>query len=333
MERLSQALSDEVDGKRTCVLVLGDGVNQEAAGKRGSNDWQRVLSAVWREAGGSPDDFDPTGKSTATLWSHLVRQWAAHRGAHRTAAELAIRGRVAARLRATLENGGRGRRLLSKLVDGRFANLISFSIDRRLALGTPSRRIVYRRPREGFLFRHVDVTGPRGRTKVWFPYGDSGSPSSIELDHSTYDGRLVLFEESRARLMDTHNSWDGGYGPGLRPPQYVFDHSWSEPQSWFDLFMCAPLVFVGASLPDDDWPLWWLLHQRARYFVPFKKGECAETFYLTTSDAETHHIQNGAAGLEMVTFSNHAALWKFVLSAVEAPGADLRAWADRRFRP
>jgi hypothetical protein len=33
---------------------------------------------------------------------------------------------------------------------------------------------------------------------------------------------------------------------------------------WLELIILgAPLVFIGCGLADDEWPPWWLLHQRA----------------------------------------------------------------------
>jgi hypothetical protein len=99
------------------------------------------------------------------------------------------------------------------------------------------------------------------------------------------------------------------------------------------VFLCAPLVFIGASLPMDDWPLWWLLHQRARYFVPFRGREIAETFYLTSRPHEVGHVANGAAGLEMVTFPTDDDMWHFVLAALDSPGVDVHAGWGRHFGP
>ena len=78
------------------------------------------------------------------------------------------------------------------------------------------------------------------------------------------------------------------------------------------------------SLPADDCPLWWLLHQRPRYFVPFEGEEIAETFYLTVRDADVSHIQNGAAGIEVVRFEDYDQMWTFILEALESPGVKRR---------
>jgi hypothetical protein len=83
-----------------------------------------------------------------------------------------------------------------------------------------------------------------------------------------------------------------------------------------DLVLTGPLVFVGVPLPPDDWPLWWLLRQRTRHFVPFNESQVNETFYLTTGEVEADHIENGAAGLEIGRFKDFDSLWAFVLDSL-----------------
>jgi hypothetical protein len=138
-------------------------------------------------------------------------------------------------------------------------------------------------------------------------------------------------ETVRASLMEANNAHDFGFGPGLRPPIYIYPRCWHAPETWCELFLCAPLIIVGASLPAGDWPLWWLLHQRMRYFVPFKDFEIAETFYLTSRPDQVPHVVNDAAGLETVRFASDDALWRFVSSALDARGTDLHPGWDRRF--
>src|SRR4030095_9683404 len=137
-----------------------------------------------------------------------------------------------------------------------------------------------------FLDRYHEVIGARGSTKVWFPYGDSSRAQSIQLEDHRYDERLVQLEDYRATLLDNFNEYAYGFGRGLREPNYIYRSRWRKPVSWCDLFLSAPLVFIGTSLPADDWPLWWLLHQRVRYFVAFDAHEVPETFYLTTRNAD-----------------------------------------------
>jgi hypothetical protein len=328
--RLRRVLRDEVDGKRTCVLVLGDGANRQAKHQPldRRSEWQRLLEAIWCEAGGRRRDFAEVKQSSSAAWAMVIAQWAACHRVSAARAEDAVRRRVCA-LFAPIEAAAKRRRLYTKLLDGRFANVISFSIDRCLLLQSGARRIVARHPKGPFLRRHFEVSGAKGMTRVWFPYGATSWASSIHPGYSMFDVRLMDLETARASLMDQYNAYHYGYGPGLRPPTYIYGERWHAPESWSELVLCAPLVFVGASLPADDWPLWWLLHQRARYFIPFKDWEIAETFYLTSRPAEAGHVLNGAAGLETISFRNDDELWRFVISALDARGVDFDPGMDR----
>jgi hypothetical protein len=323
--RLRRVLRNEIDGKRSCVFVLGDGVNRQAARIRPGRpaEWHRVLGAIWREAGGAPEDINLVEQSSVVLWAALVRQWSAHHRVSRERSEQAVRARLCA-LFKPIEAEEKTRRLYARILDGRLANIVSFSVDRRLVLHSGASKVVAHHARWSFLRRYLEVTGPRGRTKVWFPYGNTSRAASIDVGYTAYDARLMMLEECRATLMDDYNLWGHGYGPGLISPVSVYASLWEAPPSWCHLFLCAPLVFVGVSLPADDWPLWWLLHQRPRYFVPFEGEEIAETFYLTVRDADVSHIQNGAAGIEVVRFEDYDQMWTFILEALESPGVKRR---------
>jgi hypothetical protein len=153
-------------------------------------------------------------------------------------------------------------------------------------------------------------------TNIWFPYGDVSEPSSIQIGHTNFDQRLMQYEDYRDGMMRNCFDWDGSYGRyELRPPAEVYWRLWNQVGSWYDLFFLAPLVFVGVSLSRDDWPLWWLLHQRARNFVPFRNNElyeCPNTFFLTWKGAETEHLRGAPASIELVEFDSYDAMWSFL---------------------
>jgi hypothetical protein len=195
---LHRALIDEVGGKRTCVLVLGDGLNRQAQGAQPdcSSDWQSVLNAIWREAGGAADDFAPKDQSASSAWAMIVAQWANYRGSTGESAEQEVRERMCA-LFAPIEAAVQQRLLYTKLLDGRLANVITFSIDRCFLLQAASRSIIPPPAKASFLQRHWEVTG-RGMTRVWVPYGDTSDAASIDPGHSAVDRRLMQLESARA---------------------------------------------------------------------------------------------------------------------------------------
>jgi hypothetical protein len=318
--RLRRVLREEVEGKRTCVLVIGDGINAQAANlsldQRGH--WHRVMLTIWREAGGKPGELVET-MSPIAIWSRLVQQWCFRHGTNSARAERMVRARVCAHFKR-MESCCLKRSIYAKLLDGRLVNTISLNVDRRFLLHCGARQVRDRHARSGFLHRYFEIEGSKGRTKVWCPYGSTSVAKSIELGHSGFDKQLMAMEERRATLMDANNDWAYGFGPGLRSPKEIYFQEWRSPESWCDLILTGPLVFIGTSLPPDDWPLWWLLHQRARYFVPFTESQVNETFYITSDEVEADHIENGAAGLEIVRFKDFDSLWAFVLHSLAMAG-------------
>ena len=306
-------------GRRSCVLVLGNGLNLQAARVAGTpkDDWNRALEALWKEAGGSPGDFNHSD-SNALKWTALLQQYA--RAARRTPAgvERLLRASLARRL-ARMKVAGAGRSLYSAVLAAGFANIVSFNIDRRLVQGVRASQLVEGELRRSFLSRHLRVRRRDGdETSIWFPYGCATDPHSIAVGHAGYAERLMHLEDYREGAMKRWYDWDASYsGYELRPPNEVYWSMQAGVASWYDLFFVAPLVFVGASLPSDDWPLWWLLHQRARNFAPFERRDCPETFFLTSRSAAADHahLLGGPGGIESVTFASYDSLWRFLLDA------------------
>jgi hypothetical protein len=157
-------------------------------------------------------------------------------------------------------------------------------------------------------------------TDVWFPYGDISDPASVQIGHSTYDQRLMDLEDYWDVMMKSWFDWNSSYSNyELRPPSEVYWELWHKVTSFHDLFFLAPLIFVGASLSMDDWPLWWLLHQRARNFVPFQNDDdygCQNTFCLTCKGQETGHLKGAPAGIELVEFNSYDSMWSFFRRAL-----------------
>jgi hypothetical protein len=167
--RLRKTLIDEVQGKANAVLVLGDGMNLqsgEPSGRGSAGGWNRG----WKRSGEKPrvraDDFNRRNLSAVSLWSAVVRQWSA---CQRTSTAHG-RGR-AVRVRVSpLQVDERARKppgLVSEIARRtlRQCRLVQSTSGSFLHSGTT--RIVHRGVRGSFLGRHIEVSGSRGRTKVW----------------------------------------------------------------------------------------------------------------------------------------------------------------------
>lgn len=325
--RLLEALNETVGQNkvRTSVLVLGEGVNIQASRMRGhepAEGWRHILRSLWVDAGGDAGNFDCL-RSCALQWTCLAGLLARARGIGLRSAEKLLRTTVCKRLEQLEAARLESKALYTEILNARFANLIWLNIDRRIIRHVPSSRLEIPPARVSCLNRRVRLK-ERGDdsfgTNIWFPYGDIGDPSSIQIGHSNYDQRLMQYEDYRDGIMNQWFGWDGSYSNyELRPPGEVYWSLWNQVTSWYDLFFLAPLIFVGVSLSRDDWPLWWLLHQRARNFVPFKNDQdydCPSTFYLTCNDAEKDHLRGEPAGIELVEFKSYDSMWGFLRRAL-----------------
>jgi len=317
-KRLLKALNHTLgqDEIRTSVLVLGEGINIQAAGPKASKDgWDQILKSLWFKAGGDTSDFDHLG-STALQWSCLVDAYARRNGFRQTSAEKSLQAALCKRLKQLEAKHLESKTLYAEILDANFANIVWFNLDRRIVRHVPASRLKETSANKSLLHHGLRLA----HTNIWFPYGDSSDPESIQIGHSNYDQRLMEFEDYRDGMMNSWFGWDGSYSQyELRPPGEVYWKLWNKVESWYDLFFLAPLIFVGVSLSRDDWPLWWLLHQRARNFVPFRRNEdyeCPETFYVTCKGADTAHLRGAPAGIELVEFDSYNAMWSFLRKAL-----------------
>ncbi len=326
-KRLLSTLNETVgqDEMRASVLVLGEGMNIQAARMRGrepKDGWNHILKSLWIKARGDAETFDRL-KSSALQWTCLVELYASARRISLHSAEKALRSTVCKRLKQVEAKHLESKSLYAEILNARFANIVCFNTDRRIIRHVPTSRLKKAPGRSSFLYRHVRLSNradDRYGTNVWFPYGDITNPGTLEIGHSNYDQRLMQYEDYRDGMMNSWFDWNGSYSQyELRPPSEVYWKLWDRVKSWYDLFFLAPLIFVGVSLSRDDWPLWWLLHQRARNFVPFRKErdyDCPSAFYLTCKGAETNHLRGEPAGIELVEFDSYDSMWNFLRKAL-----------------
>lgn len=306
-----------LENRRT-VLVFGDGLNMQAAKQSGFkriDDWSRVLKSLWKDARGKPSGFD-RAKSMAIQWEALIRQWSDAHKTTRRRAEQGLRKALCRHLSA-LEERQRGKRsLYREIAEAGFENIISFNIDGRLANKTRVKPPGHVPAGKKFLYRRMRLRGPIRHTDVWFPYGHSTDPNSIEFGHSLYDDRIMHLEDYRDGLMRRWYDWNSSYSSyELKHPNVIYGMRLRLP-SWFDLFFLSPLVFVGSSLSLDDWPLWWILHQRERNFAYFDEEDCPSTYCLAHADADLGHLAGRPAGIEVVQFNSYESLWNFLLDSI-----------------
>jgi hypothetical protein len=305
-------------GARTAVLVVGDGVNIQALCKEPSANkhaWSQILRRIAQRAGLSSTEFQQLPQSTPLLWDILVMKRASHTKTNVDAADLELCKELAVEL-DRLEHLRSDYPLYQRIGSAWFENIISFNVDRRLALSGEGDAFV---PQDGLngdpvFFRH-DVLIRDGRaTRIWYPYGDTKNPKTFRLGRGSHADMVRRLEDLRTYLM---MDWVG-YERKLRLPDIVYRERLQHLSTWYDLFFLAPLIFIGVRLTLESWPIWWLLHQRARNFVPFENELVPATLYLKAKGEDCPELLGEPCEIQTIEFDSHNELWEAFFTACEA---------------
>jgi hypothetical protein len=320
-----RAILCETSGdSRTCVPVLGSGVNLQAAmvaGRTNKDDWEGLLRKVADDIQMSPQDFELLPKSNLMRWETMVRQCAVAKAIEPHKAEGKLQKLVCMELRQQ-EKDGKSWDLYGEFLGARFADIVSLNFDRRIALCAEReefhtmRRAKGRRGADESIYRHSLLAHENGATtRIWYPHGDTKKVSTLKFGVRKYGDYIAGLEGQRRSLMArwTEATKDAGR-PGLLTPK-EFDLGMRRDSTrqitWPAVFLMRPLVFIGCSLAWDEWPLWWLLHQRARIFARFAPEDRPPTVCLCAKSVP-ENLVGRPGNVEIVKFATFERLWSVV---------------------
>jgi hypothetical protein len=316
---LGQLIAASRRRRRGLVPVLGSGVAIQASVidvSQPSDDWAKLLHSIAAVMGMTEDERDQPPGSLLAFWERLVLRWALEHGLEPYQAEARLHALVVQKLR-DLERNEKGSTLYREFIEAGFTDILSLNFDRRLALASGGERFVTgpKKPPEGpsgrTLYRHSRVTrADGGVTRVWYPHGDTKRAETIKLGVRRYGFHLGLIRE---RLGLETSSWRSRkWGAPTWEESLAVDRGDDEGMdSWVDVFLRRPLVFLGSGLSGDEWSIWWLLQAR------FQSGRPPAAFF-----AHAGRLDRGmaalcrASGLTPVRFRSFDHLWHVVRGAL-----------------
>ena len=301
------------------VPVVGSGVlvqafhDGPAAGEKTPLDWPGLLLSVAEDAGLTrPRQLlgrrDVPGQGTL-LWEAMVLERAgiAPTEGATFRHELALRRLVARRLvRDPDARAARARcqPFLDRFLGLGFEDVITTNFDDWLAPG--ARAAAGPRPS-----LHV----VRGATRIWHPHGHASRPQDIVLGARAYG---VLIGELAAAFDEAvATSRRHGGRAARRAPRTVIE-----------VALERPLLLAGLSLSREEWTIWWLLVQRARYLA--RKRERPPVFVVARRPAaddpvEAHaqfatlHRYATLLGLRLLEGSSWSDIWRRLGVALGMP--------------
>ncbi len=312
--------------KRSLVPVLGSGfVTQavlEAARKepRGRKpkpvDWLELLRGV-------ADDFglpraathiarDVPGQTTL-LWDSMLTELASERkspssrAAHKWEDEL--RRAVAERLADDRATERFARPFVRSFLKLGWEDVVTFNFDSVLL----SERARPGPRAEGAAARASMAASASGAT-VWFPHGHMTEPRSIVLGARAYGARVSAMRSA----FDDHAR--------VTPPRPS-----TRLATWVGTVLERPLLFTGLSLTREEWTIWWLLAQRARFLARRPAAERPPAFVFARRPAPAERLEMHGAfatlsracellGIELLSFGDYGAGWRRLRRALAWEG-------------
>jgi hypothetical protein len=327
--RAFKQLSDLLrQSPRTLVPVLGSGfvtqaVLSGAAVARRSDpprsspapvDWVALLKGVASEfeceAALRHIHADVPGQTTL-LWDAMVAELARRAGPRSRGAhvwEARMRRSVAKRLREDVATRDRARPFVDSFLRLGWDDVLTFNFDSVLLPrgATPKARLRGEASRASL---GADVRTDAGPTRVWFPHGHLSDEASIVLGAHAYGVRIAAMQAA----FDAH-----ALRKKPRPTRDL--------PSWVATVLERPLLFVGLSLTREEWTIWWLLSQRAR-FLARREGARPAAFVFARRPASAEKLEAHASfqtlaracdllGLTLLSFDDFKLGWRDLRQAL-----------------
>jgi hypothetical protein len=284
-------------------------------GYKNRDDWSELLRKIATKIGISEEALARQPKTYLALWEAMLCGWAESMHVYPYKAEAQLQKFVCDELRKQ-EQECLSFSLYKRLADAGFDDIISLNFDRRIALSCGSNKFIPAPDpcplgKHGeSLFRHSLLARSGGEsTRIWYPHGDAKKATTIKLGVRLYGFYIGICREY---LHGFDNSWrfkPNSRQVAVRTEKFVRGTA----SSWVDLFLTRPLLFVGCGLSADEWPLWWLLRQRA-----LKPRISAQTYYVSIKaphSVSPPHFQL-LPNIQMLLFDSVQELWEGLLGAI-----------------
>lgn len=316
------------------VPIIGSGVNMQAAFMEGDKerlDWEKLIADIVKECGVTDPKLLDLPASFIRKWETVLRVFAVNtKGYMPYIAENTLQKKVQEILKK-FEERSKDYSLYKKILDGGFKDIISLNFDRCLSLAGNAKAIKSfseEKSKDAMpLYRHSIIKNTQ-KTRIWYPHGDTKRFDTIKLGIRKYGMYINWVESLRGTYMSKWQEQNEKYCQLIRRswiPPTTWDklvRSWDEPVSWVNVFKSAPLLFIGCSLLNDEWPLWYLLNQRARQTAFLDQRGSPDNRPATivlSAGGETPplHLQKEPEYIVNIHFKTYDEMWKIVLDFFE----------------
>jgi hypothetical protein len=311
--RLLQILARSDDDEIPATIpVFGAGLNTQAGIVDG---WSQLLATIRTKLQIDPSVPEPA--SQTAKWECYLRHLSSIMNIQPHDAEEQLQKLVAMQLREKQISGATSSFFRRVLRLG-FRDIITLNFDLHLETSSDSYKNFGEgrgKLRKSSLYRRNEVrfADARHPIRIWHPHGDVARYSSIRLGTRLYGLYIQELERMRGNFMQYAEVYSSTPDRGrdievaqTRDFVRLLPHP-----NWLALFMHQPIVFFGTSLSTDEWPMWWALHERARYqnrmAIPIPT---AVAVVVKPGQESPKHLLGKPANLELLEFPSYDDLWE-----------------------
>src|SRR6516164_4225352 len=206
-------------GARHALLLLGNGMHLQAAREVGLKNLDPWLAVTCRLAGQlGIRDVRGLPSQEPARWDALVRHASAALNLSSSKADEKLKTWLVQKL-IKVERQRSSLPLFGRLLDLHFENILSFNIDRTLALHSDCKRVVpeHWERWEPNLHVYDDISARNGIvTRIWYPYGDTCNRLAIVAGTEQHAHRLMDLEDERSLMMHEWLDSARWFGSGAR---------------------------------------------------------------------------------------------------------------------
>lgn len=310
------------DGKRLIVPLLGAGFNSQAGARVGWGDLLRKVQAQLGLQVDLPDDQGIVGNTTLA-WEAMVLELAFRnqRQPHEVEEDRLLPA-VAEVLNQHYPPNGTTSKFAKQFLGYGFSDVVSFNFDEVL-LAEPWEWQPSPKPAD-FSKTSTYALLRKSRTRVWFPHGNVRYPKSIQLGQRNYGTFIDELEQARRAYKEQETALkEELFGRAAEPSTdaqraQLWNEHRARARNWLCVVMNAPLVFIGLGMGREEWPLWWLLNQRARNHAR-RAIERPVFVFMRRDEADRLRIAADLANLNLLVFDSFDRGWQRLLDAFALP--------------
>jgi hypothetical protein len=156
--------------------------------------------------------------------------------------------------------------------------------------------------------RHRIISGK----KIWHPHGDWKKPRNIHLSLREYSKSLAQVEKHRQIFKARE---------GL-----VQNFTHNAPHSWVDLFQKCHIIFIGTSVSEAEYDIWFALINRFRNFAKKENKLHEPKTFVLTKPCDHRHFPSNILRLEE---ANYCLAWDRIVKTMNSKSWSMTAGSQR----